>query len=73
MVWKVYGGPRKTSGRWKNWVDLLLAWANVSLGGFVLCYVIARMMLIVLAFMAMRSLPVGCYDTVDLLISLPHF
>lgn len=41
--------------------------------GLGVAYVAARVVLLVLCCMAMRSLPSGCYTMVDWLGSLPHF
>ncbi|QKX56049.1 uncharacterized protein TRUGW13939_03149 [Talaromyces rugulosus] len=37
------------------------------------CYIIARIVLMVLMLMSFRLLPTSCYDTVDWLSALPHY
>lgn len=63
----------KENAPWISWSRLCVVLAGILYMVCLISYVVARITLLVLAFMAMRSLPVGCYDTIDWVHALPHF
>jgi hypothetical protein len=65
---------RQRASRITDWRDHRYVTTLVSLMVFILltCYCLARIYLIVEVFISLRSLPTGCYQTVDWSKFIPH-